>query len=262
MHIVHKKKCLPQFVRIVFALIMRDMATSYGRSAMGYVWAVLEPLGAIAVLSLAFQMALRNPALGESFPLFYATGYIPFALYNAMQGKISSAVRENAKLLFYPRVNYIDAIIARFVLTALTQLLVATILFTGIIWFSEINQKIQLDEVMISMMSAAFLGLGIGVFNLVVQFFLPSWRTIWNIFTRPLFLVSCVFFLFDTLPTWAQTMLWYNPLVHVVGQNRVGFYSVYEGDYIALSYPVTIASLSLFVGLALLRRHARDIINN
>lgn len=262
MNIAKTRKHLPDFARVIFALIMRDMATGYGRSAMGYVWAVIEPLGAIVVLSLAFQVALRNPALGDSFPLFYATGYIPFALYNTMQAKISNAIRENRKLLFYPRVTYVDAIIARFILTFLTQLLVAIILFWGIIWFSDVNQKIQIGPVLISLIVAAFLGLGVGAFNLVLMFFLPSWKTIWSIITRPLFLISCVFFLFDTLPPWAQAILWYNPLIHIVGENRVGFYSIYEGDYIALAYPISISATCLFLSLAILRRRAQDVINN
>lgn len=262
MYRVEPRSRLISSLRVIFALIMREMATSYGRSAMGYVWAVLEPLGAIAVLSLAFQVALKNPALGESFALFYATGYLPFSIYNTMQGKISTAIKENKKLLFYPRVTYMDAILARFILNLITQFLVGFILFGGILWFMDINQKILLAPIVNSILIAAFLGLGVGVINLVIMFYLPSWRTIWSIITRPLFLISCIFFLFDNLPSWIQNLLWYNPLIHIVGETRKGFYTSYEGDYILLSYPVVLAAILLFIGLAVLRGHARDLINN
>ena len=39
-------------LRVVFALIIREMSTTYGRSAGGYIWAILEPVGAIALMSL------------------------------------------------------------------------------------------------------------------------------------------------------------------------------------------------------------------
>lgn len=252
---------LPRFIRVIFALLMRDMATSYGKSSLGYMWAILEPIGAIAVLSLAFSIALNNPALGDSFPLFYATGYMPFMLYNAMQNKVSGALRENLQLLFYPRVTYMDAIISRFLLTMLTQLLVAVIVFAGIIWIDGVNQRIELWPVFVSLLVAGFLGLGIGVLNLVIMHLWPSWRQVWSIITRPIFLVSCIFYLFDTLPIWVQNVLWYNPLIHIIGEARVGFYSIYEGDYIVLAYPILIGAVSLFLGLALLRRHAQDLIN-
>jgi len=252
---------LPRFVRVIFALIMREMATTYGRSSLGYLWAILEPIGAIAVLSLAFSIALSNPALGESFPLFYATGYIPFMMYNTMQNRVSAAVRENTQLLFYPRVTYMDAVIARFFLTYVTQLLVAVIVFSMIMALDGAGQHLNIVPIFIALTIAAFVGLGIGVLNCVLIHLSPSWRQMWSIITRPIFLISCIFYLFDTMPTWVQDILWYNPIVHFIGQTRVGFYSVYEGDYISLLYPMIIGGLTLFFGLALLRRHARDLIN-
>lgn len=248
-------------MRVIAALMMRDMATSYGKSALGYLWAILEPIGAIAVLSIAFSIALSNPALGDSFPLFYATGYMPFMLYNTVQAQVAAAMRDNLQLLFYPRVTYIDAIIARLILTLLTQLLVAVIIYVGIVWLDDVNQRIFLPDVLLALMVAAFLGLGIGVLNLIIIFLWPSWRHIWSIINRPLFLVSCIFYLFDALPSWVQTILWFNPLVHIIGLTRHGFYTYYEGDYIVLAYPIGVGAVALFLGLALLRRHAQDLIN-
>lgn len=252
---------LPRFARVIGALILREMATTYGRSSLGYLWAVLEPIGAIAVLSLAFSVALDSPALGESFPLFYATGFIPFSVYNTMQNRVSGSVRENLQLLFYPRVTYMDAVLARFVLTLITQLLVAAIVFVGIVLLERVNQRVDLVLVVWSLVVAGFLGLGLGVLNCVIIHLMPSWRQIWSIITRPLFLVSCIFYMFDTLPDWVQNILWYNPLVHVVGLARSGFYATYEGAYIATLYPLGVAGVSLFIGIALLRRHAHELIN-
>lgn len=251
----------PRFVRVVFALIMREMATTYGRSSAGYLWAILEPIGAIAVLSLAFSIALSNPALGESFPLFYATGYMPFMLYNTMQNKVGSAIRENLQLLFYPRVTYVDAIISRFTLTLITQLLVAVIVFSGIILLDDVNQRLDVIAIINALLVAAFLGLGVGVLNCVLIHLLPSWRQVWSIITRPIFLVSCIFYLFDTLPIWVQNILWFNPLVHIIGLTRIGVYSTYRGDYVAVIFPIAVGAITLFFGLLLLRRHGQELIN-
>lgn len=248
-------------MRVIFALMMRDMATQYGRSSMGYLWAVLEPIGAIAILSLAFSIALQRPALGESFPLFYATGYMPYMLYNAMVNSVGAAMRDNLQLLFYPRVTYMDAIAARFILTLLTQLLVAVIIFVGINWIFGLSLNVDVHNVLIAFLVAGFLGLGIGTLNLVIIYLFPSWRQIWSIINRPIFLVSCIFYLFDNLPTWVQSILWFNPLVHIIGQNRSGFYSVYDPQYVDLWYPLVVGAVTLFLGLALLRRFAQDLIN-
>ena len=71
-----------QRLRVLFALIVRDMSAKFGRSVGGYLWAVAEPLGGIVLLAVAFSLALRTPPIGTSFLFFYATGVIPFSLYS------------------------------------------------------------------------------------------------------------------------------------------------------------------------------------
>lgn len=247
--------------RVVFALMMREMATTYGKSYFGYLWAVLDPIGGIAVLSIAFSLAFSNPALGESFPLFYATGYLPFVFYNIMQQRLNGAIRENKQLLFYPRVTYVDAILSRFILTLITQLLVVMIVFTSIINFFDVQVRMDYLLVLVSMLIAALLGLGIGVLNSVIIHLLPGWRNLWGIITRPIFLVSCIFYLFDSLPDWAQSVLWYNPLVHIIGLTRQGTYESYEGDYVVWLYPTIVGAITLFFGMLLLRRYGAQMIN-
>ena len=166
----------PRWVRVVFAMMLREMATTYGRSSLGYMWAIIEPVGAIAVLSIAFSIALQNPALGQSFALFYATGYMPFMLYNTMQNRIGATVRENKQLLFYPRVTYVDAMIARFILTFVTQLFVAVIVFGGIIVMDGVNQRLDFMLIFSALLIAAVLGLGVGVLNCILIHLMPSWR--------------------------------------------------------------------------------------
>ena len=73
-----------QHLRVIFALVVREMGTKFGRSAGGYLWAVAEPLGGIVLLAIAFSLALRAPPLGTSFILFYATGTVPFGMFNTM----------------------------------------------------------------------------------------------------------------------------------------------------------------------------------
>jgi capsular polysaccharide transport system permease protein len=178
-----------------------------------------------------------------------------------MVNSVGAAMRDNLQLLFYPRVTYADAIIARFTLTLLTQLLVAAIIFVGINLVFGLSLNVEIHTVLIAFLVAAFLGLGIGTLNLVIIFLFPSWRQIWSIINRPIFLVSCIFYLFDSLPDWVQSVLWFNPLIHIIGQNRAGFYSIYNPQYVNLAYPLTIGAVTLFLGLALLRRFSQDLIN-
>ena len=70
-----------QRLRVIAALVLRGMGARNSRSAGGYLWAILEPLGTTLLLALAFSLMLRSPPLGTSFILFYATGILPFRHY-------------------------------------------------------------------------------------------------------------------------------------------------------------------------------------
>ncbi|WP_260008654.1 hypothetical protein [Leisingera sp. M527] len=59
------------------------MSTRYGRTPGGYLWAILEPMAAILFLAIGFSLVIRSPSLG-SFLLFYATGFLPFNLYQSI----------------------------------------------------------------------------------------------------------------------------------------------------------------------------------
>jgi capsular polysaccharide transport system permease protein len=241
--------------------MLREMATTYGRSPGGYVWAVLEPVGAIAILTVAFSLLLRAPSLGTNFPLFYATGYLPFALYAALATKIAQSIRFSRPLLAYPSVTYMDAIIARLLLTLLTQIIVFYIIITGMHLVYDLRTVFDFPAMMLSLSMAAALGLGVGVVNCFLMSILPVWENIWQIVNRPLFILSAVLFIYEDLPSYAQTYLWYNPLAHVTGVMRTGFYPTYDATYVSLPYVFGVALVMTTVGLVLLGRYHRHILN-
>lgn len=246
--------------RCVMALILREMSTRYGRSPGGYVWAILEPLGAIVVLAVGFSLLLRTPSLGSSFLLFYATGYLPFSLYSVLAQMIAKSINFSRALLYYPAVSWIDTVLARFILNSLTTILVSYILLTGILYFSETRSVIQFEPIVWAMALAMLLGLGIGTLNCVIFGVLPVWETVWGVATRPLMIASGVLFIYEDLPTPAQNILWYNPLIHITGLMREGFYTTYNPAYVSKVYVLIISVTVLAMGLLLLRRFHRDLL--
>ncbi len=248
-------------LRTTLALILREMSTRYGRTPGGYIWSVLEPLAAIIFLSLGFSLVLRTPSLGTSFLLFYATGYLPFDLYNTLTGSISSALKFSRPLLKYPAVTWLDAIAARFILNSLTSILIAILLLAGVLTAIGSRSTLDLPVVVLAFGLVMILGLAVGVLNCVLMGLFPMWTVIWKIVTRPLFLASGVIFIYEDLPVGAQQLLWYNPLIHITGLTRVGFYSTYNPSYISVTYVLAVSLIILAMGLLLLRRYHRVILN-
>jgi capsular polysaccharide transport system permease protein len=249
-------RTMPRFAsfRAIFALMLREMSTTYGRSPGGYLWAIIEPVAGIALLSAVFSVGFRSPALGISFPMFYATGMMPFILFTQVSGKLGQSLNYSKQLLAYPRVTFVDALLARFLLNLMTQILVSYLVIGGIILFFETRVIVDGVTIMTSVGLSALLSLGVGTFNAYMLARFSLYQPAWSILMRPLFIVSCIFFLFETIPQPYRDWLWFNPLVHVIGLMRRGFYPNYDGPYISETYVVLFSLVTLVTGLLLLRR--------
>jgi capsular polysaccharide transport system permease protein len=244
---------LATHLRVLFALIMREMSTRYGRSAGGYIWAILEPAGTIALLALVFAQVTRHPPLGGSFLLFFASGYLSFHIYMDITRAVSASVKVNKGLLTFPRVTMLDTIIARFLLQFLTMLSVFTILMSLIAEYAEYSLQINLKSILLSIAMNAVLGLGVGVVNCVLFAFMPTWERIFSVVNRPMLLISGVLYVFESLPRPIQEILWWNPLIHATATMRAGFYPYYVPSFVSPGFVFTVGLGLLATGILLLR---------
>lgn len=248
-------------IQTIVALMLREMSTTHGRSALGYLWAIMEPAAGILLMTLIFSLAFRTPSLGTSYPLFFATGILPFMGYMDMGNKVSVSLRFSKQLLFYPGVTYTDALIARWLLAALTQIMIAAVLFPAILFIYQVDVIVDMKAIAFGYLMVFALAAGVGTLNCFLLSVFPLWERAWAIFNRPMFIVSCVIFLYDSVPQPYQDWLWWNPLIHPIGLVRRGFYATYDANYVSFIYVFAVAAVTLAAGLLLLRRYHRDIIN-
>tara|TARA_R110002073_G_scaffold300799_2_gene468147 strand:- start:661 stop:1482 length:822 start_codon:yes stop_codon:yes gene_type:complete len=248
-------------MRAVAALMLREMNTTYGRSPGGYIWEILQPVAGIAVLAAVFSVGFRSPPIGTSFAMFYATGILPFFFFLTVVNKLAQALNFSKQLLAYPSITYIDALLGRFILNTLTQLLVGYIVLAGLLALFETRTTLELDRIALAYAMVTALSLGIGTMNCFLTSMFPVWQQVWNIVTRPLIIVSGVIFMYDNTPEPYRSYLWYNPLIHVTGEMRAAFYVSYEASYVSPLYVFALSLALLMFGLLFLRRYHRDILN-
>ncbi|QYA08667.1 ABC transporter permease [Agrobacterium larrymoorei] len=239
-------------VRVVASLLVREMSGRFGNRPGGYLWAVLDPAAHIAFLSLVFMAFTRTPALGKSFLLFFATGYVGLQFYTAMASYLNGAVKANRTLLNYPNVAPIDTMVARYLLQLGTTVAVAFCVIGGIILFT-VNQPVYLNwpAIIEAAFAGTLIGVGVALFNNVAFLWSPFYEKVFGIVSRPLFMISGVVFLPDALPVAVREIVLLNPLVHMIMLFRTGFYAEYRGSYIDMPYLYTFAFSVIFVGLSL-----------
>jgi capsular polysaccharide transport system permease protein len=236
-------------MRVVFAFIIREIASRYGRSPGGYLWAVVEPIAYVGMMSLLFGALARAPALGTSFPLFFATGFIAYSMYNGMVGYLSSSISANKNLLQYPLVAPIDPFVGRAILQGLTSVVVAAVILWGA-WLTEPHSPALNWAALIEATAFAWaLAAGVALTNIVLFERFKLYEKIFGIVTRPLFLLSGVFYVPNQMPHPFQEVLLANPITQIIVLFREGFYGANVTDGFDMNYLFWCVLVTAFTGM-------------
>ena len=236
--------------RVIGALILRETRTRYGKTQLGYLWSLAEPIAVVATFTLIF-LALGRPApIGESLPLFFATGMLAYHIYRRVTAFCTGALEANNALFSFPSVKRLDALLSRALLELLTAVFSLLLIFGFMHAALETPLPAELPQVALACLLLAALGLGHGAINAVIITQFEAWKQIDSIMSRPLFFASAIFFLPDHMPAVVRDVLWWNPVLHGVELMRHGYYADYRGETLSMWFLVSSAFVIMLIGLA------------
>jgi capsular polysaccharide transport system permease protein len=247
--------------RVIMALILREIGSRDSRSSLGFLWAFIEPIGTVIILSFAFAIVVRTPRLGDNFPLYYVTGVVPFHMFSRISNRVAGSIRFSRQLLGFPSVTVLDALFARFILNYVIDILVFVSLASLVVYHYDLPVYVNIQSAALSLTMAGAMALGIGAFNSVLFLAWPTYENIWSMFSRPMFLASGILFLIDDLPDPIFHILWWNPVAHVVAEMRHAFYPNYDTHWVNPSYVFLVACTAFLIGLVSLHRFVYDALD-
>jgi capsular polysaccharide transport system permease protein len=119
---------------VIWALILREMQTRYGRENIGFLWVIGEPI--IFCAGVAILWTLIRPSHEHGLPMtaFVVTGYVPLTMWRHCVARAVKAFEANGALLFHRHVTPLDILLARWVLEVMGTLLAGLIVLLGAIF--------------------------------------------------------------------------------------------------------------------------------
>lgn len=239
--------------RVVWAVMLRETRTRFGRRQAGYLWALLEPAIMVSLLMLIFIVLRgRQGVFGMSTALFLTTGVIPFMFFQKTYRQVSGAVSGNKVLLGFPQVKVFDLVMARAMLEGVTNLLIF-IVFLGVLSYWEGANVLpsNLLEVLSALLLLWLSGVALA---LIVQSLRPvveSLGSTVNAAVRLLYLSSGVIFAVAMLPPNLRPYALFNPFMHLIEIIRHNFNASLRVDGVNFGYPLVFIFALLLVGLLL-----------
>jgi len=258
------KSAILTMLRVIYALMLRETKTRYGRLQLGYLWAFLEPILIVAVLGLVFTYMRMKDSMGLPLVQFLMTGYISFMLFRDVLIQTMLAIRPNLQLLYFPQVQLFDLGAARALLELCTFLIVFPLL-TLLIAFTEVEVVTIQDPLRIllavSMIVAFAYGIGTALGALMPLF--PSLQfLVQTTYIRPMFFLSGVFFTIEMIPESVRPYALLNPMMQLIELMRSAYFPEYESVYVNYPYLIGVILSTILIGLLMqraLRRHAFQI---
>lgn len=239
--------------RVNDALMRREIASRYGDSRLGYVWAIATPAAGMLVFYLFF-LVVRTIRPEMPLLMFIATGWATYDYFRTMYAGISGAAEQNKALLMHTLITRLDCMTSRAVLETLTN----TVLFMIFVIVSAAIEgwvpPADLGLVIIGFLTAGAFGASLGVFFGAVRTYFPMVTN----FVAPVFrvgvLISGVIWTARDLPSWTYDIIKWNPVLHPIEGMREGWFSVYSSPVMDLTYTWTLTAVFLALGLVLERR--------
>lgn len=236
-------------IRVVSALTLRETRMTFGTSHAGYLWAIVQPLVSISFLVSLFYLIGRQSPYGTSLALFFSTAILTLECYNKLSVSLMRAFTSNKSLLTYPMIKETDTLFARLLLIACTFIVIDVVFYTGLILFNLATLPAHPEKIVMAFLATCALGFGVGTINAIMYQRNQAWQHFEKTLARPLFFLSGVFYIPSLMPPEAVAVLRWNPILHLVEWTREGYYANYQSEVLDISYPLSVATVLVMVGL-------------
>lgn len=233
------KAALTNWLRVMHALIIRDILALYAENGMGYLWAFVQPLAYTATLAAVFIVAGHTAPLGTSIVAYLAAGIVPFvSLYQRVELAAAIAVRGNVSLLYFRQVTPLALIAAAFVREYLTSLAVFVVIVGTIAFYDKSVTIHDPLQILAAATCMSLLGAVIGTLLGLGALAIPALAVAETVVARVMFFFSGALYYANLLPPRMREWALLNPLLHLIEFVRGGMFTIYQPRYVNWHYPL------------------------
>ncbi|WP_367614510.1 ABC transporter permease [Teichococcus coralli] len=239
-------------VGVISALFIREMLTRVGRSRLGILWLMAEPIILSSLISLLHWLSGSDLPNGLPVFLFYALGYVPFMMFRSIVNRGAHAIHANISLLHHSRITLLDVMVSRNLMEAMVcSTVIALYMVIATLFMGEPPHQPALF--IFGLTLSALLAHGLAMVLASAQVVWEWVEHLVHPFTYLMLPISASFFMLDMMPQETRELLLWNPLVHVHEMNRWAMFGDRVTPYYDVSYVLLWIIMLNLLGMAGLR---------
>lgn len=241
---------------LLYFLTWRDIKVRYKQTAIGVLWAILQPVLTTAIFTVIFTQFARFDALEIPYPLFALSGLLLWLFVNNSINMSSNSLVGNANLVtkvYFPRL----IVPVSATLAGLLDLALGFLILLGLMIYYGVNPTWQILLAPVFVLQTILLTLSFGtLFSALnvrfrdVKFALPFALQIW------LFL-SPVFYPLGIFSGKRQFLFAFNPMSGILEGFRAALFgTAFDWTIIGISFVLTL--VLMFVSIFVFKRMEDD----
>lgn len=147
---------------LLYFLVWRDVKVRYKQTALGAIWAILQPVFTMVVFSLFFGRLGKIPSDGLPYPLFSFAALVPWTYFSHGLSQASNSLVGSANLIkkvYFPRLSIPIASVA----SGLIDFALAFLVLLGMMLYYEILPGVKVIVLPLLLLLTLVTSLGVSL---------------------------------------------------------------------------------------------------
>jgi lipopolysaccharide transport system permease protein len=229
---------------LFYFLAWRDLKVRYKQTALGVLWALIQPLFTMAIFTVVFGQMANISTGGVPRPIFYFSALLPWIYFSSTLNSAGLSLVANSGLLtkiYFPRI----ILPAAAALVGLLDFLIGSVLLIGFIVYYDLPVGWHLLLWPVLVLPLVVLAFGLGTFLAALN---VKYRDVKHaipfgiqllLFMTPIIYPSSVF------PERFQWVLALNPLTGIIEAFRFALVPTYSVNWYALGLSLVVTAAVL-----------------
>lgn len=242
---------------VLVQLVAQQLILRYRRTALGYLWTLINPLLMMSVMAVVFATLFKADL--KTFTVFLFTGMIPWNFFSSVVSQSGSSLINNEgliKKIYLPKVIFplsvVLALLIDSVLSFLALFLIILAIGGSLSWAALF--------IPVAYLLLFFFALGIGLITSVAMVFFRDLQHVILIAMQGLFFLTPIFYKNDALVGKIGWLVGLNPVVPFIELFRAPLYSASLPKSSIILQALLLSLAAITIGLLVFRRHEKKIV--
>ena len=247
-------------VRVIWALMMREVITRFGRHNIGFLWLFVEPMLFTLGVTALWSFAGLHRTSDLPISAFALTGYSTVLLWRNMPHRCVGAILPNSALMYHRNVKVIDIFFSRLALEAVGATMSFALLSVVLVWFEWMKPPEDVLLLLGGWLMTAWFGVSLALVLGTLAERYEIVDKLWHPAAYLLFPLSGAGFLVDATPVEFQKFVLFLPMVHCTEMVRDGYFGSKFVAHYSVPYVFAFNMVLTSIGLAMERKISREFI--